>query len=1244
MAQSFSHWLHELFANADRKRKLHPKRKSPTRRRLECELLEDRVVPAITILNAASGGTLDADLAADGIVSSAGGTLSRGSLQAFAAAADFSVTSTAGDITFSNLTAPLALSTGAGHSASFVSLNGSITFADLTDTVTTAGGGLNFTAGANLSLAGLNAGSGSINLTAAGNIAVEGQIATSGGDITIAADSDDNGAGGFTNTALGSLNAGTGAVSIAATAIRLVGTIDGATVTLQQAGTTTFGIGLGADERATTGGPINEIEPNNTIAGAQVLGTILSSVDITATGDGTYDYYSFDAETGDTISFETTLGNFDTELFLYDSGGILLAENDDIPFPFSLLSFLQVTIPASGTYTIGVGRYNSFGSAGGITGLAPLAGNTYTLAIITSGSIVPRFAISDAELDLITADTIRIGRTDNGGDITIVTQISPANATTLSLLTGRSVVDGTAGEQADLIVENLQFLAFNGVGVGAGGDIDTAVNVLAASIANGGFSLSNSGDLIVGTVDGLDGVQAISGGTLGISATGSLTVDRRIVGSSVKLTAVDAAGAGQDLIIAAGAGVTSLDNAFDLIAGDNLIVAGTLEMSGSGPIRLSVDQGNSDPAVGGFLDLTAATIATPTPILITGGSGADTFNVSPFAGNAITVLGGAPGGSPGDTLNLDFTGATGATFQPGAPGAGRFSFADRQTVNYSGIETLVTGDVYALVIDMATLGFQNSSPDPDVVNISTTAGGLLQISVQNNSVDAAVSAFSGLAANVTLVTVIGSTDRESFLIDETNGGLPPIDVRGNAPVISPGDALSIILTNTTGVTLIPGAPGSGAFTFTNRDSVQFSGIENLQTNSVSIAVTDGTVSERGTNESPDSALFTLTRDGIAGPSLTVFYTVSGTAQNGIDYQPLPGSVTFAAGSTTATISVIVRNNSAIEGTRTVTVTLFPGPNYDLTGASSADATIADNDRLRSGFQTSSGAGPASDIRVFTGGIRTASASFDPFRGFTGGVVVAFGDVNGDGIADYAAGVAGGTVPHVKVFDGVTGAELLSFFAFDVSYVGGVTLALGDLDGDGAAEIIVGAAAGTPHVKIYGGVSGAEIASFFAYTSADGSPAPTGVSVGAGDTDGDNRAEIVTGARSISPHVKIFDIAGNTLRSFFAYDRPSTYGGISIAVGDLNGDGIADIAAGTTVGVQSRISVIDSSGAILRTLTLPPASPFAPSVAIGDTDRNGSLELIVSIGPKVSVFDGISFGVLYETFPYAGYSGNVYVGA
>jgi hypothetical protein len=98
--------------------------------------------------------------------------------------------------------------------------------------------------------------------------------------------------------------------------------------------------------------------------------------------------------------------------------------------------------------------------------------------------------------------------------------------------------------------------------------------------------------------------------------------------------------------------------------------------------------------------------------------------------------------------------------------------------------------------------------------------------------------------------------------------------------------------------------------------------------------------------------------------------------------------------------------------------------------------------------------------------------------FTGGIFVASGDVNGDGFADMIAGMDQGGAPQVSIFSGLDGSLLRSFLAFGPSFAGGVRVAAGDVNGDGRADVIVGAGpGGLPEVRVFSGLDGSMLASF-----------------------------------------------------------------------------------------------------------------------------------------------------------------------
>ncbi|MEK6258067.1 MAG: Calx-beta domain-containing protein [Planctomycetota bacterium] len=109
---------------------------------------------------------------------------------------------------------------------------------------------------------------------------------------------------------------------------------------------------------------------------------------------------------------------------------------------------------------------------------------------------------------------------------------------------------------------------------------------------------------------------------------------------------------------------------------------------------------------------------------------------------------------------------------------------------------------------------------------------------------------------------------------------------------------------------------------------------------VTLAAPDTTAAERQN----DSGKMTVTRSGPTTTALTVRYTVSGTATNGSDYDRLSGTVSIPAKAASAVITVRPIDDTMLEPSETVVVTLAANAAYTLGAAIAGTVTIADNDR------------------------------------------------------------------------------------------------------------------------------------------------------------------------------------------------------------------------------------------------------------------------------------------------------------
>ena len=297
-------------------------------------------------------------------------------------------------------------------------------------------------------------------------------------------------------------------------------------------------------------------------------------------------------------------------------------------------------------------------------------------------------------------------------------------------------------------------------------------------------------------------------------------------------------------------------------------------------------------------------------------------------------------------------------------------------------------------------------------------------------------------------------------------------------------------------------------------------------------------------------------------------------------------------------------------------------------------------QVRGRYAVGTNGGGTAQVNVYDSRTGAMLGTINPFgRGYTGGVSVSTGDVTGDGIADIVVGSGQGRQPTVKVFDGATLREVTSFDAYSATFKGGLSVAVGDVTGDGRADIVTGAGVGSlSQVKVFDGKQlmptasrmgrAVAVKNFIAFN--DGFRG--GVTVAAGDVNGDGKADIAVGRKSGAGDVTVFN--GATGGVLFKLPSTAATSGATVAIGDVDGDGRAEVVTGSAAQNKSTVRVYNASGVQVKEYTAF-AGNGGVNVAVRDTDGDGVGEIIAGSGLNtpvgVKVIDVVS-GKVERQFP------------
>lgn len=253
------------------------------------------------------------------------------------------------------------------------------------------------------------------------------------------------------------------------------------------------------------------------------------------------------------------------------------------------------------------------------------------------------------------------------------------------------------------------------------------------------------------------------------------------------------------------------------------------------------------------------------------------------------------------------------------------------------------------------------------------------------------------------------------------------------------------------------------------------------------------------------------------------------------------------------------------------------------------------------------------------------------KSFAGGVRIATADLDNNGSIEIIVTPAAKRRTEVKVFN-TMGVELpeFAFIASKATQKYGSTVTTGDFDGDGWTDIALGAGYNQKsRIQVFkNNLAQSPDQAFSEIPSAEFQALPdrykSGVSVASGDIDGDGKFEIIVGSNAGQiATVVVFNILDTNL---FTFGESLSYrpygdkfkGGVSVSAGDTTGDGKAEIitAPGAKGGSFIQIHNGETGALVGAPFAAFPASNKLPvNVVLKDLDGDGRIDEIFAAAAK-----------------------------